>query len=70
MGVTIHFTGKLPNEAALAGVEQIAREFAGRKRWRVETVDHAINSPEDYTGISIHISESCEPVHLVFDDPP
>jgi hypothetical protein len=67
MGVTIHFAGQLRDEAGLAGVEQAAREFASSRGWRVETIDFAVNSPEDYTGISIFPDPLCEPVHLVFD---
>lgn len=68
MGVTIHFSGTLRDEAALAGIESDARHFAAERSWPVQTIDYGINASGDYTGVSIYPPENCEPIHLVFDE--
>lgn len=79
MGVTIHYSGKLRDEASLDTVVRTARDFAEERGWpckayksKMKTLERVIDEkPVDYTGpvmgLRIHPHEDCEPVQLEFD---
>jgi len=79
MGVTIHFEGRLKNEASLEQVIGAARTFAEREGWRHEPINETATTLErvrdeedwDYhgptSGIAVYPHENAEPLRLEFD---
>ena len=67
MGITIHFTGYLPGEAALAAIERDGRAFADARGWQYRSIDHTDADGVQYTGTVYFPHPDCEPVYLVFD---
>jgi hypothetical protein len=80
MGITIHFEGRLTNDAAYERLMSSALDFARGKGWRsnavhLETAERARvrdEEPWDYVGpikgLSIEPHEKCDPLLLEFDD--
>src|SRR5579863_3575494 len=80
MGVTIHFQGRLPDEAAYQQLVAAAISVADHNGWsydRIDTSDTKLlrvrenEEPWDYLGptrgLVIHIDDNCEPIRLEFD---
>ncbi|HWA92595.1 MAG TPA: hypothetical protein VG889_21365 [Rhizomicrobium sp.] len=79
MGVTIHYAGRLKDEAAYDAAIAIARDFAQAQGWSCadipEEVRHLerMSEEEEWTydgptrGVELHPHPQCEPVRLEFD---
>lgn len=79
MGVTIHFEGKLVDEASYRSLIETAAAFAQREQWLTETFESEniklarVRDEKDWDyygpvkGIQIYPHEDCEPVRLEFD---
>ena len=79
MGVTIHFEGRLKDEASFAAAVEVARRFSDDHQWPCQLIDEARvtlkrvrdEQPWDYTGpargLGIQPHENSEPFRLEFD---
>lgn len=79
MGVTIHFEGRLKDEAAYQDLVNLVSSVASQEYWRSETIDLKEGTLQrvrdeqdwDYTGptkgIVIYPHDDCEPVRFEFD---
>ena len=80
MGITVHFEGKLKNEAAYRGLIQVAENFASNRGWQMEHFAlpqvslSRVRNEQDWNyegptkGIELHPHASSEPVRLEFDE--
>jgi hypothetical protein len=79
MGVTIHFEGRVKDEAAYLALFDAATAFATRHHWPVQPIDQKeatllrVRDEQDWDysgpvkGIVIHPHEDCDTVRLEFD---
>lgn len=79
MGITVHFEGRLRDDASLAAAIQVATDYARAKGWRVEPLEaeevtlERVRDEEPWTyvgpvqGVVLYPHEDCEPVRLEFD---
>ncbi len=79
MGVTIHFEGRLRDDAAHDAVISMARDFAAQHGWDVTPIEmrtvalQRVKDDEDrdyegpVKGLEIWPHENCEPLRLEFD---
>ncbi len=79
MGITIHFEGKLKDEAAFEKVISVAVSFANKEYWQSEIIDErnaqlsrfCDDKDWDYggptRGIAMYPHAQCEPFRLEFD---
>jgi hypothetical protein len=79
MGVTIHFEGKLKDQATFEAVVQAAGAFARARGWGVEPISEVdahlarVRDEEDWdyqgptSGVAILPHERCDPLRLEFD---
>jgi hypothetical protein len=79
MGVTIHFEGKLKDEAAYQSLISTVSSFAKTQNWPTESIESAevtllrVRDEKDWDyigpvkGIVLDIHEDCDPVRLEFD---
>jgi hypothetical protein len=79
VGVTIHFEGRLLDQATYASAVELARGYAIDRGWRTEPIDEScvtlqrVRDEEDwdYTGptrgLVLYPHDDCDPVRLEFD---
>lgn len=80
MGVTVHFEGRLRDQAAYDALIHVATAFAENRGWQVLSFDIPIaklsrvrhEQDWDYEGptkgIELHVHPSSEPIRLEFDE--